>query len=184
MALTAPRIPPLTEAECTDEQRELLEPLGVSASMNLFRTLVRHPKLYRRWNAFAGRLLLRSTLTDRERELVVLRISSRCGADYEWGHHVEIGRGVGLADDEILRAGAADVDAGWPDEERTLLLAVDQLVDRHSIDADTWAELARHHSEEQLIELTLLAGAYAMLAGTINALGIQLEPGLPAIGRT
>jgi alkylhydroperoxidase family enzyme len=178
----SPRLAPLSDAECTDEQRALLAPLGANASLNLFRTIVRHPRLYRRWEPFAGRLLLRSTFSDRERELVILRVSSRCGADYEWGHHVEIGRGVGLTDDEILRAGAAEVGDGWSEPERTLLTAVDQLVDAHAIDEPTWTALEECYTDEQLIELTLLAGAYAMLAGTINSLGIELEGGLPGLG--
>jgi alkylhydroperoxidase family enzyme len=177
-----PRLAPLTEAECTDEQRDLLAPLGANASLNLFRTVVRHPKLYRRWEPFAGRLLMRSSFSDRERELVILRVSSRCRADYEWGHHVEIGRGIGLSDNEIRRAGAADLDEGWAEPERTLLVAVDQLVDRRAIDETTWTALEECYTDEQLIELTLLAGAYAMLAGTINSLGVQLEDGLPGLG--
>jgi len=184
MATTAPRLSPLSDAECTDEQRDLLAPLGPNRSLNLFRTLVRHPKLYRRWEAFAGRLLVRSAFSERERELIILRVSSRCGADYEWGHHVEIGRSVGLTDEEILRAGAADLGGGWSEHEHALLVAVDQLVDGHTIDDATWTILRTGCTDEQLVELTLLAGAYAMLAGTINALGIELEAGLPPIGRT
>jgi alkylhydroperoxidase family enzyme len=178
-----PRLAPLSDAECTDEQRDLLAPLGANASLNLFRTVVRHPKLYRRWEPFAGRLLMRSSFSDRERELVILRVSSRCGADYEWGHHVEIGRGIGLTDDEILRAGAAEVDDAWDEPERTLLAAVDQLVDARAVDEATWTALEECYTDEQLIELTLLAGAYAMLAGTINSLGVQLEAGLPSLGQ-
>jgi len=181
MTTPAPRLAPLTDAECTDEQRALLEPLGPSASYNIFRTMVRHPKLYRRWSAFAGRLLQRSELSDRERELVILRTSWRCGAGYEWAHHVEIGRQIGLTDDEIARV-ATEAGAGWSDHERALLDAVDQLVaDRVMADA-TWDRLAPDYSDEQLIELIMLAGAYAMLAGALNTLRVATEPGLPALG--
>jgi alkylhydroperoxidase family enzyme len=177
-----PRLTPLTDAECTEEQRELLAPLGPNASLNLFRTMVRHPKLYRRWTAFAGRLLQRSALSDRERELVILRASWRCGAAYEWGHHVEIGRAIGLVDEDFGRLVDDDV-SGWPDHEAALVRATDQLVADHEIDDATWNALADGWSDEQLIELTLLAGAYAMLAGTLRTLRISPEAGLPALGQ-
>jgi alkylhydroperoxidase family enzyme len=177
-----PRLSPLTDAECTEEQRELLAPLGPNASLNLFRTMVRHPKLYRRWSAFAGRLLQRSALTDRERELVILRTSWRCGAAYEWGHHVEIGRAIGLVDEDFARLADEDTST-WSAHEGAVVRAADQLVADHEMDDVTWSTLADTWSDEQLIELTLLVGAYAMLAGSLRTLRIPVEPGLPALGQ-
>ena len=75
MELTTPRIAPLPEAEWDDETRELL-PKG-SALLNVFTTLVRHPKLFKRWSVFAGHVLSKSTLPARERELVILRTGYR-----------------------------------------------------------------------------------------------------------
>jgi len=177
-----PRLRPLTDEECTPEQLELLEALGPSRSLHIFRTLVRHPKLYRRWAPFAGRLLQGSSLPDRDRELVILRVAWRCAAGYEWGQHVGIARAAGLSDDEIRGAAAPLGDHGWSADDATLLRAVDQLQDDHRIDDGTWTALATRYGEEQLIELTVLAGAYAMLAGTLGSLGVQLEGDQPALG--
>jgi 4-carboxymuconolactone decarboxylase len=177
-----PRISPLTDEECSPEQLGLLEPLGPSATLHIFRTLVRHPKLYRRWLPFAGRLLQGSALADRDRELVILRVASRCRATYEWGQHVGIARTAGLTDDEIRRTAATSLDPGWPAADAALLRAVDELQDEHRIDDATWAELTTRFGDEQLIEITMLAGAYAMLAGTLNSLGVQLEGDQPGLG--
>jgi len=181
MTTPEPRLAPLTDAECTDEQRALLEVLGPAASYNVFRTMVRHPKLYRRWSPFAGRLLQRSELSDRERELVILRTSWRCGAAYEWAHHVEIGRQIGLSHEDMARV-ASESEEGWDDHERALLDAVDELARDHVVADATWERLAPGYSQEQLIEVIMLAGAYAMLAGALNTLRVATEPGLPALG--
>jgi 4-carboxymuconolactone decarboxylase len=177
-----PRIPPLTDAECTADQLAMLEPLGPSASLHIFRTLVRHPKLFRRWSPFAGRLLQGSTLGDRNRELVILRVAWRCDGAYEWGQHVAIARTAGLSDDEIARVATELDGSSWSADDAALLRAVDELQADHRVSDPTWTALAARFGDEQLIEITVLAGAYAMLAGTLNSLGVQLEGDKPALG--
>jgi len=182
-----PRLAPLAPDALSAEQLELLAPTGGAGSMNIFRTLVRHPGLYRRWAPFGGKLLRGGKLAPRDRELVILRAALRCGASYEWGQHVAIARDAGLADDEIL-AVAADPDGGgsdrgWSSEDARLLSAVDQLVGDHVIDTPTWDGLRGRYTDEQLVELTLLAGHYAMLAGALNSFGVPLDGDEPALGQ-
>ena len=99
-----------------------------------------------------------------------------------------IARQAGLTDDEI-RPVAAGLDAGRTADPAgrprtpTLLSAVDQLVADHVIGDATWAGLRRRYTDEQLIELTLLAGHYAMLAGALNSFGVQLDGDQPALGQ-
>ena len=177
---TSPRIAPLSPEEMSDDQRTLL---AAAPPLNIFATLVRHPGLYRRWAPFGGKLLAGAKLPSRDREIVILRTALRCGADYEWGQHVEIGRQAGLTDEEILRVAAgADAD-GWSAEDAAKVRAVDELTDDHCISDGTWAALAAVYGEEQLIELPMLSGHYALLAGTLNSLGVQPEGPLPALGQ-
>jgi hypothetical protein len=64
-----------------------------------------------------------------------------------------------------------------------LLRAVDDLLDDHRIGDDTWNALAGRYGTEQLIEIPMLAGHYAMLAGMLNSLGVEPETAdLPALG--
>ncbi len=179
---TAPRIPPTTEADRTDEQRELLEMVGLNAAFNIFTTLVRNPGLFRRWLPFSGKLLMAGRIPARDREIVILRVAYRCGSAYEWGQHVSIARAAKLDDDEIRRV-AEGSDAGWSDHEAALIRAVDELHDDHCISDATWATLAESYDEQQLIELTMLAGHYTLLAGTLNSLGVQPDDGLPPLGQ-
>ena len=182
--MAEPRIPPIPPDERTEEQRELLGSVGLDTEANIFTTLVRHPKLFRRWLGFSGRLLMRSGLTPRDRELVILRVAWRCQAEYEWGQHVPIARQAGLDDEEIRRVAAGPEAEGWTDDERTLLRAVDELHDDHRIGDTTWSALAARYGTEELIELPMLAGHYALLAGTLNSLGVPLDAGLPPLGET
>jgi 4-carboxymuconolactone decarboxylase len=84
----AVRIAPLPPAERDERAQELLAPLRVAGrDLNIFATLIRHGRLFKRWSAFGG-TLRRGELSDRHRELLVLRTAWHCRADYEWGQHV------------------------------------------------------------------------------------------------
>jgi alkylhydroperoxidase family enzyme len=165
-----------------DDQRELVGQAGGRRPLNIFATLVRAPGLYRRWSPFAGKLLRGGKLSARDRELVILRTAFRCGARYEWGQHVAIARDAGVSDDEIRRVAEGPDAGGWSDHDRALVRAVDELHDDHCITDATWATLAATFTAEQLIELPMLSGHYALLAGVLNSLGVQPEGTLPALG--
>ena len=70
MRLSRPRLTPLPPSEWNDEQRELLTRGNPPRVLNVFATLVRHQDLYRRWMPFANHVLFKSSLPERERELV------------------------------------------------------------------------------------------------------------------
>ncbi|MEA3077436.1 MAG: hypothetical protein QOF60_2344 [Actinomycetota bacterium] len=178
----APRLAPLRPDELSDEQRTLLS--AMPQTLNIFSTLVRHPGLFRRWMPFGGKLL-GGKLPARDREIVILRTAWRCGSTYEWAQHVAIAGAAGLSPDEIRAVAKEGASApGWSPAEAALLRAVDELVDDHRISDETWAALtASFDDERQLIEIPMLSGHYAMLAGALNTLGVEPErSGLPALG--
>lgn len=182
----APRVAPVDHANLTDAQRTALEPLGPMGSLNIFTTLAVHPKLLASWLPFGGRLLQGSSLTPRVRELVILRTAARCGSRYEWGQHVGIARDAGLTDAEIVAC--AEPTPGtphpWGEEDLAVLGATDELLGDHCVTQTTWDRLVgRGWTDPQLLELTMLAGHYAMLAGMLRSAGVQTETALPPIGR-
>jgi alkylhydroperoxidase family enzyme len=152
--------------------------------LNIFSTLARHPKLFKRWSAFGGTLLYGGVLPARERELLILRTGYLCRAPYEWGQHVVIGRAAGLTDEEIARVAAGPDADGWSTEEATLIRAADELHADSSIGDATWAALAEQWDEQQLIEVCMVVGQYHLVAYMLNSLGVEPEsddlPALPA----
>jgi alkylhydroperoxidase family enzyme len=92
-----------------------------------------------------------------------------------------MGRDAGLTDDEIRAVGRLDDDlaaGSWSDGERAALQATDQLLADHRVTDVTWQALTADHDTEQLIELCMLAGHYAMLAGVLNSAGVEREEGV------
>ncbi|MGH9084554.1 MAG: carboxymuconolactone decarboxylase family protein [Acidimicrobiales bacterium] len=176
-----PRIPPLPKEGRDPRTVEILDGLGGSfgRELNIFATLAHHPKLLKRWSAFGGTLLYGGRLAERDRELLILRAGYLCGAHYEWGQHVLIGRAAGLTDAEIARIAAGPDADGWSPEDASLLRAVDELHADSRIGDATWEQLAARLDEQQLIEVCMVVGQYHLVAFTLNSLGVEPEPGLP-----
>jgi 4-carboxymuconolactone decarboxylase len=176
------RIGPVPAGERTDEAEEMLraarESVGRTDDMHLFATLAHHPRLFTRWMPFAGTLLLRGQLPARDREVLILRTAWNCRAHYEWGHHVTLARQAGLTADDVTAVSLgpdADVE-GLAAADALLLRVADELHTEATIGDTTWEALAARYGTTELVEICMLVGHYHMLAFTLNALGVQLEP--------
>ncbi len=176
--MSAPRIAPAGRADLGVVNwlfaRVAGRAIGTDAP-NIFTTLGRHRGLFRRFLFYNAGMMPGGKLSRQDTELVILRVAEVCDSPYEHDHHVRIGRRVGLSPDDIARVAEGPDAAGWTTYRAALLRAVDELVRDHRIADATWEALRAELDERQLIELCLLAGHYAGLAGTLNSLGVQLD---------
>jgi AhpD family alkylhydroperoxidase len=140
---------------------------------NIFTTLARHRRLFRRWLRFASALMPRGTLPRADTELLILRVAHNCDCEYEWLHHERIARRAGLEREEIERVRSGPQAGGWSHRQQLLLRAADELHADRTISDSLWAELRPLYSDAQLIELCMLVGHYEMLAMTLRALAVQ-----------
>jgi 4-carboxymuconolactone decarboxylase len=182
----APRIPPVDLDDVDPETRSLLEPLssmrGTDVNvLNVFTTLARHPKLMKRWLAFANHVLTKSSLSPRDRELAILRTGWRCRAPYEWGQHAAIARGAAITDEEIARVAEGPDAPGWSDHDAALLRAVDELHDRATISDATWRTLAARYDSHQLMDLVFAIGQYHLVSFALNAFGVERDDGVTGV---
>jgi len=173
-----PRIKPLPRDEMAVEQQKLLVPFEQSGRLfNVFTTMAHHHDLARDWLVFAAHILRQNTLPPRDREILILRIGWLCQAEYEWGHHVVIGKQAGLTDEDIRRIQAGPDAAGISQHDRLLLTAVDQLHRDACLGDATWAELSKSFNTQQLMDLVFTVGEYNMVSMALNSFGVQLEEG-------
>jgi alkylhydroperoxidase family enzyme len=177
--MTAPRIPPVEEAN--DEVQEILtkalrhdgEPL------NLFTTVAHHPKLLKRMILFGGLFMTSGRVPTREREIVILRTAFQSGCEYEFGHHRIIGpRDGGLTDAEIDALAEPDP-PDLDDGAATLVAMVDDLCRDNATTPETWQGLQQRWDEAEILELLALCGMYRLVAVIVNSAGVALEPGVP-----
>ena len=175
---TRARIRPLPPEGRDPEAKALIDRIGSSSTDNTFDTLARHPSLLRTWMPFAAGIAVNGALPARVRELTILRTGWNCRCEYEFGQHAGLARKVGVSDEEIARVKAGPKAQGWTELEAAMIRAADELHADACISDDTWALLATHLDQRQLIEVPILVGQYHLVAYMLNSLGIQREPGL------
>jgi alkylhydroperoxidase family enzyme len=189
--MSAPRIAPLPRDEWTEEvgqaiaallppdaQRPLRRRKGGSQGHNVLGTLARHPKLMRAFHTFNGHVLFTSTLTPRQRELLILRVAALREAAYEWEQHVSLAAEAGLDDEEIARIAEGPEAPGWSATDAAMLWAVDELVIDAMVCVPTWDALAATLDEHQLMDLVFTVGAYDLLAMAFRSFGVELDEDL------
>ena len=181
--MSTPRIEPLTPpyepavaAQLASMMPPGAEPIG------LFRTFVVNLPMAQAMGGWGGYELSKwLSLSMRQRELVIDRVTARCGCEYEWGVHLAFfGDRVGLTDEQkrSITHGRPG-DPCWPHDEAALLRAVDELHEHADINDATWAALASILTAEQILDVLLLAGWYHAISYAANAARVALENGAP-----
>jgi alkylhydroperoxidase family enzyme len=180
------RIAPLEEP-FTAEVAAALEPMRrFGPPIALFRTLAHNaPLTEASMHGLGGYFLSRRLSVDlRTRELVIDRVSARCGCDYEFGIHVlSFAAKAALTAEQLsslARGGPGD--PCWTDpRDRAVLRLVDTLHDTSTVDDAGWAKVSAHFTEPQLLDLLALAGWYHAIASLARAARVPLEPGAPTL---
>jgi alkylhydroperoxidase family enzyme len=148
---------------------------GRPKGLNILGTLAQHPALARAYHVFNGHVLFATSLSQRQRELLVLRVAAVRQAEYEWRQHAVLAADVGIGEDELVAVAEGPDAAGWEPLEAALLRAVDELVAGATVSDETWTTLAGSLSTEQLMDLVFTVGAYDLLAMAFGAFGIELD---------
>ena len=186
--MSEPRISPLPPDEWNEEvgraiaalrpadaQGPLRRRKGGPKGLNVLGTFARHPRLMHAYHTFNGHILSSSTLTPRQRELLILRVAAVRDAAYEWEQHVILAGEAGIDEQEIARIRVgADAD-GWSPLDAAMLRAVDELVIDAMVSDATWAVLAETMEDQQLMDLVFTVGAYDLLAMAFRSFGIELD---------
>lgn len=190
------RIAPLPVGEWPPEMRDALAALdppsrrhplpkreGRPKALNALGTLARHPALTRAFHTFNGHVLFATTITPRQRELLVLRVATLRSCEYEWAQHMVQARDAGIGDDEIGRVASGPDAAGWDPLDRYLLSAADELIGDGCISDETWRGLSEDLDDQQLMDVVFTVGAYEILAMAFRSFGVPLDPDLePYLG--
>jgi 4-carboxymuconolactone decarboxylase len=173
----APVISPSSEVSELYDKAGLRAPDG--APLNIFATLANHPALLRRWLVFATHVLAKNSLSQRDRELLILRTGWRCASQYEFSQHALIALRCQISEEEVQRTKLPVVDGGWNDDDATLLRAADELHDDACISDSTWQALASRLSDEQLLDVIFTVGNYHVVSFALNSCGVELDSSVP-----
>src|SRR5262245_6609662 len=111
------RLPYLEADQVAPEYRDMLK-----RNTNLHKLLVNSPDMARAFNGIGGYIRFKSKLDPRLRELAILQVGWMEKSEYEFTHHVKIGREFGVTDDDI--AGLMAETEGKPSKLEPLAKAI------------------------------------------------------------
>lgn len=179
------RITMLSEEEALKRGKEL----GISeyiSKMNIFRVLMNHPQLAEKLNSTVIALVSFideksgvKDVSDRLREVIIMRVSWKAHCDYEWSQHYLASLFFGLTEQELFAIRDWKNASCFSECEKSVLSAVDELLDNKKIPDLIWHQL-RHHfkTDKALIELVTCIGNWHMFALILNGLAVPLDEGM------
>jgi AhpD family alkylhydroperoxidase len=146
--------------------------------LNALGTFAHHPELTRAFHTFNGHVLFATTLSPRQRELLVLRVAARRDCAYEWVQHVVLAADAGLSDEDVARVAEGPTADGWDELDRALVQAADDLLDDARIADATWAALEGSLDRQQLMDVVFTVGAYDLVAMAFRSFDVELDEDL------
>ena len=144
----------------------------------VLNTLGQHPELAKHFLGFNRYLLMSSTLPVRLRQIAILRVCWQKRARYMWSSHLRTSLRNGLSGDDFEPVKAGQASPYWNEEERTILVATDQLMETSNLDDEAWGALAAFLDHHQIMDFLFTVGTYVQLAMVLNAIRVEREPEL------
>ncbi len=176
--MSAPRIQPLPIEDARQVALEMEVPEAI-AELNVFRVLLRRPKLAKRVNDLLMVQLFGAELDTRLRELIIMRLGWSTGSVYEWTQHWRVALQLGVEEADLLAVRDWRAHSHWADVDRAILAATDETLADGAISPETWAECAKHlPSDAEQLELVAAIGTWRMISSILRSLEVPLEDGV------
>jgi AhpD family alkylhydroperoxidase len=165
------RVPLLRREEAPPLAREWYREDG-SASP-LLSSLASAPDLLETLMPWLDQIMGESSIDLATKELVIVRVSQLCGCRYCLAAHAPAALAAGVSEEQVHAVCDQAPLAGLPPRERAIVSWVDQITwEAGAVTDELVAQTLEHVREDELIELTLLAGTTRMLNQYCTALDL------------
>jgi alkylhydroperoxidase family enzyme len=115
-------------------------------------------------------------LPDRDREVVILTVSTLAECEYEWIQHVELSEAVGIS--PAARQSIRSKDFGADTltaRDRLIITFVQEIVDKPRVHDEVFAEVRQVFTPREIVELIRVAGFYWSLARFLTVLDVDID---------
>ncbi len=116
-----------------------------------------------------------SSIGKRKSEIAALRLAVHMNCWYEWASRSDRALRLGIEVEEMLGLLEPVAERPWVEEERALIMAIDDLVEHRRIRPVTLAILDKNYSNQQVMDIITLHGVHATLAGMVTTWGLTLD---------
>ncbi len=167
------RLPYLEADQVAPEYRDML-----ARNTNLHKLLVNSPDAARAFSGLGGYIRHRSKLDPRLRELAILQVGWLEKSEYEFTHHVKIGKEFGVTDADIqgLMAETDGKPSNLDALTKAVLRGAREMVRNLAMSDATFAEIKKSLSDEHMTDLVLTIAFYCAVVRVLATMQIDNEP--------
>ena len=173
------RIPLIEENEHPELAESIAKIKGARGGrlINIYRLMLHSPALANAWFDLNQAVRYGTEIDGQSRELAVIRVAILNEVEYvQQAHGPAYALKEGLTPEQVSAIANWQPSKLFSDSQRALLDYTDAMTRFIDVPDAVFVELKKHFSERQIVELTMLIGAYNMLTRCLKALRVDPEP--------
>ena len=167
------RLPYLSKEDLPEEHRDLL-----SRDINLAKLYAHSPFGSKALATVGQWVRFECNLDPRLRELAILQIGYLTQTEYEWSHHIKIGREFGVSDSDIdaiyleTRGEKSDLD----ETAALTIKGAREITEHMEMSDETFRKLHAVLGDEGIVDLTIVTSYYNGVIRLLRNMKIDVEP--------
>jgi 4-carboxymuconolactone decarboxylase len=173
-----PRFPQLVLDQLNEQQKPLADQIVKVSSVSIggpYNLLLRSPVLGQRMFDLFDYLRWKTSVPTRLNEFAILIIGRQWRSQVEWSAHAPIATKAGLSPDIIAELKTNKRPSKMAEDEAVVYDFVTELTTTHKVSDETFARARKVFNDQQIVDLTAVAGNYVMVA-MILAMAEQTVP--------
>jgi 4-carboxymuconolactone decarboxylase len=162
-----PRFPQLTMDQLTEAQKPLAEQIMKVSSVGLggpYNPMIRSPVLGQRLYDLFYYLRWQTSVPTRLNEFAILIIGRQWRSQVEWFAHAPLAAKAGLSPGVIAELKEGKRPTGMAEDEAVVYDFVTELTTTKKVSDETYARAKKVFNDQQIVDLTAVAGNYVMVA--------------------
>jgi 4-carboxymuconolactone decarboxylase len=175
-----PRFPQLTLDQLSAAQRPVGDQIMKVSSVGIggpYNSMLRSPKLAQLLFDLFHYLRWETSIPLKLNELAILVIARQWRSQIEWFAHAPIAAKEGLSANIIAELKANQRPSGMAEDEALVYDFVTELTGTHKVSDETYARAKALFNEQQIVDLTAVAGNYVMVAMLLAMSEQTVPPG-------
>jgi 4-carboxymuconolactone decarboxylase len=175
-----PRFPQLTMPQLSDQQRPLGEAIMKISRVGIagpYNPMLRSPVFGQRMFDLLAYLRWDTSVPLRLNELTILIIGRQWRSQVEWFAHAPLAEKAGLSPRIIAELKANERPSSMAPDEAAVYDFVTELTTKHEVSDETFGRAKKLLGEQQVVDLTAVAGTYVTVAMLLAMAQENVPPG-------
>jgi alkylhydroperoxidase family enzyme len=172
------RVPLLEETDHPDLAESITKIKGARGGrlINIYRLMLHSPALANAWFDLNQAVRYGTEIDGQSRELAVIRVAIVNDVEYvQRAHGPAYALKEGLTPEQVSAIANWEPSKLFSAQQRALLAYTDAMTREINVPDTVFADLRKFFSQRQIVELTMLIGAYNMLTRFLKALQVDPE---------